>query len=766
MRRFSCRSLVVLTACAAVAGVFAATAKADVVLEGESMAPSTSDTTKIRVLADSAASGGSTLQFRNSPTHATASFTAAQQSDYMSLRMRGTQCEGAPQAVVSVDGLTVATFVVSSGSYQNYQFALLPDGNGSAGTHSLKVDYPNDFASSACNRALFLDKVEVRAVAASPFEAESMQRSTGNMTNIAVISDTAASSGMALTFRTSPTFGSRQYKTLFAAGEMTLRMRGTQCSGAPRATVSIDGVAPVTIDVSSNTYRDYAVQLAPTTTGSAGDTHSVKIEYTNDLANSSCNRNLFVDKITLVAHVTEPPPPEPNAGGRWLPKFAIPGVAIHMMMLRTGKVLYFSRLNEAHLLDPSSQTTERVDALINAYCAGQSFLPDGRVLVTGGHITDRHGLKSVLTFDPISKAWTRHDDMRSGRWYPSQVQLPDGRQLIMSGEDENDNPNLDIEIFDPTTNALSLLGVRGGAGAPPGGGWYPHLFVMPSGRLLVAGPDPRDSWFLTGGARPPLSWQDFSNIPEGRTFASGVLLPGGVNGSTRVMLIGGGRTAMKTSVIFDEANPSAGWVAGPSLNVGRSHHNTVILPDGSMVTVGGGYGNVDGVLRIGDPATHRSVELYDPQTNTWTLGPEQDELRTYHSTAVLLPDGRVISAGDDGYGGKISDTAQIYEPPYLFRGPRPTITAVPNSVAYGTTFTILSPDTDVTRAVLMAPGADTHATEMNQRYVPLTITRAADGTSLDAAAPPNANIAPPGYYMLFLLNADGVPSAAKFVRIG
>ena len=97
-----------------------------------------------------------------------------------------------------------------------------------------------------------------------------------------------------------------------------------------------------------------------------------------------------------------------------------------------------------------------------------------------------------------------------------------------------------------------------------------------------------------------------------------------------------------------------------------------------MVTVGGGYGILNGNRRSGDPAIHRNIEIYDPATGQWTLGPAQDELRTYHSTALLLPDATVMSAGDDGYGGSSNDTAEIYEPPYLFRGARPQIPSAPS----------------------------------------------------------------------------------------
>jgi hypothetical protein len=214
---------------------------------------------------------------------------------------------------------------------------------------------------------------------------------------------------------------------------------------------------------------------------------------------------------------------------------------------------------------------------------------------------------------------------------------------------------------------------------------------------------------------------------------------------------------------FDEANPAAGWSTAPALNYGRAHHNTVQLPDRSMVTVGGGYGILNGNRRSGDPAIHRNIELYDPATGQWALGPAQDELRTYHSTALLLPDGRVMSAGDDGYGGSTNDTAEIYEPPYLFKGTRPTIDSAPGAVTYGEQFTVQASG-GATQAVLMAPAAVTHANDMSQRLVPLDVTVGAAG-ALTVRAPAAPELAPPTYYMLFVLNAQGVPSVAKFVRL-
>ena len=471
--------------------------------------------------------------------------------------------------------------------------------------------------------------------------------------------------------------------------------------------------------------------------------------------------------------------------GQWTPKFSIPGVAVHAVMLRTGKVLYFTGTTQgrAFLLDPVTRTTRPVyppripggeDEPANIFCAGQSFLDDGTVLVMGGTVGRREGLKTIFTFDPIAETWRQQADMHHGRWYPTQVLLADGRTVVLDGLDERGEPHVNnqIESYTPNTDFVRLLSVRGQADHPPSGGLYPHTFQMPSGRVLVAGPEPSDSWFFRLNAIGALSWEDAPN-PARHVFGSGVLLPGTPQGSTRVALIGGvnrdalpdtgSSTPLPHVEVFDEANPAAGWTPAPSLNHGRAHHNTVQLPDGSMVTVGGGYGILNGNRRSGDSAVHRNIELYDPATEQWRLGPAQDELRTYHSTALLLPDARVMSAGDDGYGGTANDTAEIYEPPYLFRGPRPEILSAPAEVAYGETFSV-DTSVDATKAVLVAPAAVTHANDMSQRVVPLTSTAGPAG-KLTVSAPAAPALAPPTYYMLFALNADGVPSVAKFVRL-
>ncbi len=263
-----------------------------------------------------------------------------------------------------------------------------------------------------------------------------------------------------------------------------------------------------------------------------------------------------------------------------------------------------------------------------------------------------------------------------------------------------------------------------------------------------------------------------------RIWGTAVPLPGGTGGSTKIMALGGSTfeetlPSNATTEVYDEAKPELGWQTAPSLNIGRGHANTVLLPDGSMVEVGGGVGrdNTYGSPLHAATEDQKQVELWDPLTGAWRLGPAQRENRAYHSTALLLPDGRVMSAGDEwhgaggatGTGAAASDTVEIYEPPYLFKGPRPTIGSAPSTIKVGASFGVETPDTNVSRAVLVAPGSVTHSVDMNQRLIPLALTPRTG--CVDLAAPPNANAAPPGYYMLFLINDQGVPSVAKFVKL-
>lgn len=519
---------------------------------------------------------------------------------------------------------------------------------------------------------------------------------------------------------------------------------------------------------------------------------------------------------TAAQRASATPRAVPSAqGGAWSAARPLPVIAINAILLPTGKVLMFayparpgygdSDYAKAYVWDPQAGTSTAVDPPIdpdtgkptNIWCGGASLLPDGRVLITGGNVgdprTDFHGINTVFTFNPFTEKWdppASNAQMAQGRWYPSQVLMPDGRTLVAGGLTRPGDPdygaggnvNNDLEIIAPNGTIERQPGFFNGAGDPPLSGLYPRMFWMPSGRALAVGPFASDSWFLTPGSPgKPTTWTDVPNPATDREWGTAVQLSGG-----RVMRLGGSRLdaddaagldgkrpAQSTTEIFDENRPAAGWQTGPAMKVGRSHANSVLLPDGKLATVGGGEGedSSNEFYRWLYSADDKKVELFDPATNSTVLGNAQAEARTYHSTALLLPDGRVMSAGDDINGpggagtGTNSDTAEIYSPPYLFKGPRPTLSAVASWAGLGDQIEVATSGAPVTKAVLIAPGAATHATDMNQRRILLEAPTARSDGHIALRMPSNRNVVLPGYYMLFLLSNEGVPSTARFIRI-
>jgi Domain of unknown function (DUF1929)/Glyoxal oxidase N-terminus/Kelch motif len=505
----------------------------------------------------------------------------------------------------------------------------------------------------------------------------------------------------------------------------------------------------------------------------------------------------------------------PAEVGRWYepgPRatpFLLPDYAIHAALLPTGKVILWGypatprrgqrpNVGNAWLWDPAagygSSAFKRVappDAAA-IYCSGESLLPNGNLFIAGGNLDLEvsKGLKTTFTFNPFSETWHRQGDLGHGRWYPGQVVLPDGRVAILGGYTERgySQNNTQLEVWPrrdlpaPSDSSLDA------AGLPPeriasGDRYtalYPHLFLTPAGKVLLAGPGNADSALLD---LRTFTWAEIGVLPRrlDRIGGNAVLLPGGA----RVLQIGGydyptfvkrkvSRAASSTASVATDGR--GGWKTASSQSVGRAYANTVLLPDGTMVTIGGGAGRgtdakggtswTDGR----DPAL-RTVELYDPRTGKWRVGPRERRFRTYHSVALLLPDGSVLSAGDDVHEDQFRPnatwigSAEIYRPPYLFKGARPTISAAPAVVTAAQPFAVSTPDAaSVDRAVLMAPSATTHGADMNQRAVPLRIAGRADG-QITFATPGNLNVVPPGYYMLFLVNAQGVPSVASWVRV-
>ena len=213
------------------------------------------------------------------------------------------------------------------------------------------------------------------------------------------------------------------------------------------------------------------------------------------------------------------------------------------------------------------------------------------------------------------------------------------------------------------------------------------------------------------------------------------------------------------SYVLDMNQPTPRWRQTPPMAFRRTTHNLTVLPDGNVLCTGGAI-NSD-VFDLA-AAVYNAAELWSPVTETWTTLAKMRTPRMYHSVVLLLPDGRVLAAGGGRYGVD-QFSAEIYSPPYLFKGLRPTITSAPSTVNYGSTFFVSTADASRIASVsLIGTAAVTHAFDENQRFVKLTFQQAPGG--LNVQAPASANLAPPGYYMLFLVDTNGVPSVAAFVR--
>lgn len=434
-------------------------------------------------------------------------------------------------------------------------------------------------------------------------------------------------------------------------------------------------------------------------------------------------------------------------------------VGISAVMLRTGKVLLLGAQGNpggdtpGYIYDPSTGTGHNILAPAPVFCGSLVPLADGRILSVGGADPVPQGIVDIWLFNPVTERWTRQPDTVRGRYYPTSTRLADGRVVITAGTElDGVTRNPDVEVYTPPA-AGTNVGTLKLVGPPHPTTTYPHQMVMPNGSMLqVAG----NGAFLLD----PTTW-NWSRLPKMPARAgagsSHLMLPGGPAGSQRVMVAGGlvGGVAQTSAETFDLSHRAAGWKLGPAMPTARSHMNLVQVPDGSAYGIGG---NGAGLRNLPETTTMH----YNPGTGRWKNMAVQTVRRAYHSTALLLPDGRIMSAGDNETGGGLQQI-DFYKPPYLFRGPRPKISKAPRRLVYGGRFAIRTTGPAPTRAVLMAPGATTHANEMNARYVPLKVTRTATG--LSAVAPRRARIAPPGYYMLFVLNAKGVPSVAKWVRV-
>jgi hypothetical protein len=446
--------------------------------------------------------------------------------------------------------------------------------------------------------------------------------------------------------------------------------------------------------------------------------------------------------------------------GQWTAPFSWPAVAIHAALLPNRQVVTYGRHHRQPVLwnpdSPGAFTSLPLPA--DFFCSGLTFLKSGKLFLAGGHAgVDNFGLKSAYQFDQATRQWLRSADMRNGRWYPTLTTLPNGQVLAISGGDTAAALNRIPELFLPGQNRWKAL-----TGAARNVPYYPMMFVAPDGRVFMAGPEPTTAFLSTSRSG---SWTTGPTRRFGyRDYGSAVMYDAG-----KILVVGGG-TPTATAEVIDLLGTGM-WAYTGSMSVARRQINATLLADGTVLVTGGT--DASGFNSAPTSSAVLAAEQWDPASpGSWKKLASMSHYRLYHTTALLLPDARVLVAGSgEPAATGLSDdlTAEIFSPPYLFNADgtpatRPVISSVPTKLPYGTTFTIGTTSADqITKVMLVRLSAVTHAFDMNQRGVRLSFS--VESGSLTVTAPSNTRLAPPGHYLLFIVNWSGVPSVAKVVRL-
>jgi hypothetical protein len=476
--------------------------------------------------------------------------------------------------------------------------------------------------------------------------------------------------------------------------------------------------------------------------------------------------------------------PAEASTGKWGPVVNWDIVPLHMNLLPSGKILAWGKTDvppdtmgmprvwDPAVGPPSGARMIMVDTML--FCAGHALMPDGRLMVSGGHLKDDRGIPTTYFFSPDGTA-QKGPDMAHGRWYPTVTVLEDDRLLTMGGRDQANLVVKTPEIWEGG-RWVELPGAED-VEIP----YYPRNFVDPkNGLIFNASERVRSRWFDVdgiglGGSRG--KWIDGPTHRWGfnRDYGSAVMYDGG-----KILVVGGGghsgwptpdakaAAPTATAEVLDLTQTTPSWQNTSSMAFPRRHMNATILPDGQVLatggTRGGGFVNIDPGLAI------KAAELWNPSTGQWTTLAANNIMRVYHSVSLLLPDGTVLhgSSGDAMAG----DTPvppqrnhEIFSPPYLFKGARPTITAAPTTVGYGDIFSVATPNAaQVTEVRWIRLGTVTHAFDAGQRANKLSFT--VNGGNVEVTAPLGPRLAPSGHYMLFILNRNGVPSAGKIIKVG
>ena len=560
--------------------------------------------------------------------------------------------------------------------------------------------------------------------------------------------------------------------TAVSGGDATATLRVVSAGGP--ASVWVDGArhgsTPAQVRLAAGRHQ---VALVAPARGTSNKRYSVRRESVSLRADAT--RELRVDLGQGAKALDTSSTADPARSGAWSPVRRWPVIAVHAHLLPNGKVLSWEEgeaafnagageitgYSRASVWDPvTDRFTSVRNPTTNVFGGGHAFLPDGRLLVSGGqsirNLQAPRGTPHTNLFDYRDNRWRRVENMAAGRWYPTSTTLANGEVLTVGCNTDQGATNKDVQVWKKTGGWRYLARRRMSL--------YPGMFQAPSGEVFYAGPRPQTEFLnpATGAWRKGpfnrfISRDNIKTVPS--VIYDGVVL---TVGGGNVGSMGGFRAASGAeSVDLNKAAPQ--WRRAAPMAKPRRHHNATLLPDRTVLVTGGqkeGY-NEHPIEQAGV----RPAERYDPATDRWTTLSSLKVPRGYHSTATLLPDGRVLIAGTGDGAAENQYNAQIFSPPYLYKGPRPRIASAPERADYGERFKVETPDgSRIEKVRLIRLGSTTHSFDMNARLNTLRFDSGSD--ELEVTAPANGKIAPPGHYLLFLLDAQGVPSVARIISVG
>lgn len=462
---------------------------------------------------------------------------------------------------------------------------------------------------------------------------------------------------------------------------------------------------------------------------------------------------------------TTPIPSDAHQRGMWGAVNPWPLIPVHAVLMPDGRVMSYGTdgsgrqtgffifdlwdpaggLGGGHLTLPNGTGTD-------IFCGSQLVLPGGdAVFLAGGDnwtgsATTNTGNNNSNLFSPASNTLARGSNMNRPRWYSSSTMLLNGDTYIQGGSGGTDRP--EVRQADGTFRLLS------GANTGAFDFMYPRNFIAPDGRVFGYDSAGRMYYVDPAGSGTVTQVGQFASGYTGSDASAAMFRPG------RILQFGGNSNG---ALVIDIRNGTPVVTPTASMSTQRRLVNGTLLPDGRVLATGGSrtWNQLDQV--------NNSAEIWNPDTGTWTLGPSGLQARLYHSMALLLPDGTVMVGGGGAPGPQNNTNFELYFPPYLFSAggqlaPRPVIEAAPTVMDIGRTYTVdVSGAAAAARVVMVKHGSVTHSWNMEQRFVELSF--AAEGNRLAVQAPTRAADAPPGFYMLFVLDANGVPSVAKSVRV-